>query len=139
MGMSRVNVRDGTISARVRFRAAAKEKATVDYAVSQDPSASGWGTRGSATYENHATMVSTIGANVQAESELKAELFGEVKINFASETLPLDRFVDAATLTLLQRHARPGLPSAPAPTGSLPPEPPVPPASPENPVSGQGA
>src|SRR6185503_3487667 len=116
----------------------AKEKATVDYAVSQDPGASGWGTRGSATYDNHATMVSTIGANVQAESELKAELFGEVKINFASETLPLERFVDAATLTLLQRHARPGTTSAPAPV-STPPELQSRPAPPENPPSGQGA
>jgi hypothetical protein len=44
--------------------------------------------------------------NVQSDSELKAELFGEVKINFASETVPLDRFVDQAQRTILERHAR---------------------------------
>jgi len=38
---------------------------------------------------------------------LKAELFGEVKINFASETLPLEKFADQAKRTLLERHARP--------------------------------
>lgn len=107
LGMSRVNVRDGTIAARVRFRAAATDKAKVDYAISQDPGgASSWGARGSATYNQVSTMVSTVGVNVQAESDLKAELFGEVKINFVSETLPLDRFVDQARLLLLQRNAR---------------------------------
>jgi hypothetical protein len=50
-------------------------------------------------------MVSTVGVNVQAESDLKVELFGEVKINFASETLPLDRFASAAQLQLLESHA----------------------------------
>jgi len=107
MGMNRIVVRDGSISARVRFRAAAMDKALVDYAVSQDSGAgASWGQRGSTTYPQHAMMVSTVGVNVQADSDLKAELFGEVKINFVSETVPLDRFVDQARLTLLQRNAR---------------------------------
>lgn len=107
MGMNRIVVRDGSISARVRFRAAAADKALVDYAVSQDSGGSAsWGQRGSTTYPQHAMMVSTVGVNVQADSDLKAELFGEVKINFVSETVPLDRFVDQARLTLLQRNAR---------------------------------
>jgi hypothetical protein len=123
LGMNRIVVRDGTIAARVRFRAVAKDKANVDYAVSQDPGgASSWGARGSAAYNNHATMISTVGVNVQAESELKAELFGEVKINFVSETLPLERFVDQARMTLLQRNARYAPPVAPiaAPPALLP-------------------
>lgn len=120
MGMSRVNVKDGSISARVRFRAAARDRAKVDYAASQDPGQQSWGSRGSQTYAQHATMVSTVGANVQAETELKADLFGEVKINFASETLPLERFVDSALMTLLQRNARPIASPANAPR-QLPP------------------
>lgn len=106
MGMNRIIVRDGTIAAKVRFRAAARDKASVDFAISQDPGGQNWGSRGGSAYNNSAMMVSTVGVNVQAESELKAELFGEVRINFISETLPLDRFVDAAQLTLLQRNAR---------------------------------
>ena len=51
-------------------------------------------------------MISTVGVNAQTDQSLKAELFGEVKINFASETLPLDRFADEAVVALLQRHAR---------------------------------
>jgi hypothetical protein len=121
MGMSRVNIKDGSISARVRFRAAARDRAKVDYAVTQDPGQANWGARGSSTYAQHATMVSTVGVNVQAETELKAELFGEVKINFASETLPLERFIDSALMTLLQRNARPIAPAGPAQTRAAPP------------------
>ncbi len=112
--MNRVVVRDGTISAKVRFRAAAKDTTQVTYAVSSDPSSGrSWGERGSTTYDNLSTMVSTVGVNVQADTDLKVELFGEVKLNFASETLPLDRFVDTARLTLLQQNARiPALPLA---------------------------
>ena len=47
---------------------------------------------------------------------LNADLLGEVKINFASETLPLDRFADDARRTLLERRARPGA----APSGGSP-------------------
>ena len=112
LGMNRINVKDGSISAKVRFRAAASDKGEVSYAVGQDPGGPNWAERGSATYEQHTTMVSTVGANVQTDSELRAELFGEVRINFASETLPLDRFVDSARMAVLQRNVRPN-PSTP--------------------------
>ena len=150
LGMNRVVVKDGTIAARLRFRAAAADHAKVDYAVSDDPAGGGseWGRRGSRTFSAPSTKVSTVGVNVQTDSELKAELFGDVTINFASETVPLDRFVDEARRTLLERHARqpsasparsgepprpaatlpaPGatVPAAPAPAAPLPAQPPA--------------
>ncbi|MHB8789220.1 MAG: hypothetical protein ACYDBT_05005 [Desulfobulbaceae bacterium] len=136
LGMNRVVVRDGTIAARLRFRAAAADHARVDYAVSDDPGSGGneWGERGSRSYAAPTTKVSTVGVNVQADSELKAELFGEVKINFASETVPLERFVDEAKRTLLERHARSAravmrqVPPVP-PAAAQPPAPSTPPAS----------
>jgi len=129
LGMQRVVVREGTISARLQFRAVAADKSKVDFAVSDDPSnASDWGSRASNAYPMPITKVSTVGVNVQTESSLNAQLFGEVKINFASETLPLDRFVDAARRTLLERRARPAEPqpapaaaSTPAPAAAQPP------------------
>ncbi|MBD1844530.1 hypothetical protein H6F89_14225 [Cyanobacteria bacterium FACHB-63] len=129
MGMNRINVRDGSVSAKLRFRAAARDRAAVDYAVSQDPGDGGWGGRGRV---QSSMMVSTVGANVQSESELKAELFGEVKINFVSETLPLERFVDAAQMALLQQNSRTGkaLPSTATPPAIAPPATPPPPAPP---------
>lgn len=132
LGMNRIVVRDGTISAKVRFRAAARDRAAVDFAQSSDPGGS-WGSRGGSSAQT-SMMVSTVGANVQADTELRAELFGEVKINFASETLPLERFADAAQLILLQRNARPvaeapavrpAPPEASAPPPALPPAPPA--------------
>ena len=119
LGMNRVVVRDGTIAARLRFRAAAADHAKVDYAQSNDPGGGGveWGSRGSRAYSQPSTKVSTVGVNVQSDSELKAELFGEVKINFASETVPLDRFMDDARRTILERHARPPAP-VPPPAGT---------------------
>jgi hypothetical protein len=110
LGMNRVVVRDGTIGARLRFRAAAADHTAVDYAVSDDAGeapATEWGRRGSRSYAAPRTKVSTVGVNVQSDSELKAELFGDVKINFASETVPLDRFIDEARRNVLERHARP--------------------------------
>jgi hypothetical protein len=106
LGMNRIVIKDGTIGARLRFRAAAADHAAVTYATGNDPAngAEQWGARGATPAAS--TMVSTVGVNVQSDSELKAELFGEVKINFASETLPLDRFIDDAQRNLLERHSR---------------------------------
>lgn len=121
LGLNRVVVRDGSISARLRFRASAADTAKVEYAVSDDPQAgSSWGARGSGNYQLPSTKVSTVGVNVQSDSDLKAELFGEVKINFASETLPLERFADEARRTLLERRAKPSAPGAPRAATSAP-------------------
>ena len=116
LGLNRVVVKDGSISARLRFRADAADHAKVDYAVSDDPGGdTNWGARGSLTYPAASTKVSTVGVTAQSDANLKAELFGEVKINFASETLPLEKFADEAKRTLLERHSRP-LTQAAAPT-----------------------
>lgn len=123
LGLNRVIVKDGTISARLRFRAEASDQAKVDYAVSDDPGGNtSWGARGSLTYPAPSTKVSTVGVTAQSDANLKAELFGEVKINFASETLPLEKFADQAKQTLLERHARPlTQAAAPAPVQAAPP------------------
>ncbi len=126
LGMNRVVVRDGSISAKLKFRAAATDKTNVDYASSQDSGGApggNWGERGARTYQAHSTVVSTVGVNAQQEQVLDASLYGEVRINFATETLPLERFADSARLALLQRNARAvatqpivgGVPASPAP------------------------
>jgi hypothetical protein len=136
LGMNRVVVRDGRIAARVRFRATARDNVAVDYSVSQDPGGSGWGSRGSGLYDSHQTMISTVGVNAQADTDLRVELFGQVELNFASETVPLDRFVDTARMALLQRNARwsgpDGAPAAtPVPAGPAPAPEPAPAPAPE--------
>jgi hypothetical protein len=135
LGLNRVVVKDGTISARLRFRAEAADHAKVDYAVSDDPGGGdgNWGARGSLSYPAASTKVSTVGVTAQSDANLKAELFGEVKINFASETLPLEKFADDAKRTLLERHARPlthaAAPKLAAPPAAAAPELPTTPAA----------
>jgi len=134
LGMNRVAVRDGSITAKVMFRASANDAAKVSYATGSDPkSVADWGERGSMTYSGaNSTMVSTLGLNAQSDTSLRADLFGEVKLNFVSETLPLDKLADAAKVALVQRNsavARTAAPVAlPAPAAA-PATPAVPPAA----------
>lgn len=123
LGLNRVAVRDGSISAKVMFRAAARDAAAVQYATSSDPqSVATWGERGSLSQTAQSTtMVSTLAVNAQNESTVRADLFGEVKLNFVSETLPLDRLADAAKIALVQQHSptmRPASPPPPAPAAA---------------------
>jgi len=131
LGMNRVAVRDGSISAKVMFRAAAKDAASVQYANNADPTAvDKWGERGSTTYNPASTMVSTLAVNAQNESSVRADMFGEVKLNFVSETLPLERLADAVKIGLVQRNSAtrasvappvaPGAPAAATAPGALP-------------------
>lgn len=125
LGMQRVVVKDGTIAASLNFQAKARDRAAVQYATSNDPSSgqTTWG--GRATTGDVVTTVSTLAVNAQTDTELKATLTGKVSINFASETLPLDRFVDEAARNLLERHGRPGMRNAP-PVATVQPAAPVP-------------
>lgn len=107
LGMNRVAVKDGSITAKVMFRASANEAAKVGYATGSDPkSVADWGERGALSYSGaSSTMVSTLGVNAQSDTSLRADLFGEVRLNFVSETLPLDRLADAAKIALVQRNS----------------------------------
>lgn len=130
LGMNRVAVRDGSITAKVMFRAGASDVAKVGYAAGSDPqSVANWGERGAMTYGGATTMVSTVAVNAQSETNLRADLFGEVKLNFVSETLPLDRLADSAKVALVQRNSpvsrAPGTAAVAAPAG-----PPATPAAP---------
>jgi len=121
LGLNRVAVKDGSISAKVMFRAAAKDASTVQYAQNPEGNSGGqWGTRGNNTYAGVSTLVQTVNVNAQSETTLRADLFGEVKLNFVSETLPLDKLTDPARLGLIQRHAVLGPTPAAAPAGGTP-------------------
>jgi hypothetical protein len=104
--MNRVAVRDGSITAKVMFRAAAQDSAKIGYATNSDPASVGkWGERGSLSQGGASTMVSTLAVNAQSDASVKADLFGEVKLNFVSETLPLDRLVDPVKMSLINRNS----------------------------------
>lgn len=122
LGMNRVAVKDGSITAKVMFRATANDAAKVGYAAGSDPkSVADWGERGSLSYSGgSSTMVSTLGMNAQSDTTLRADLFGEVRLNFVSETLPLDRLADAAKVALVQRNSAVARAAAPLPAPGAP-------------------
>jgi hypothetical protein len=130
LGMNRVSVKDGSITAKVMFRATANDAAKIGYATGSDPkSVADWGERGSLSYSNaSSTMVSTLGVNAQSDTTLRADLFGEVKLNFVSETLPLDKLADAVKISLVQRNSAVARVAAPLPApAAAAPAPAVPP------------
>jgi hypothetical protein len=130
LGMNRVSVKDGSITAKVMFRATANDAAKIGYATGSDPkSVADWGERGSLSYSNaSSTMVSTLGVNAQSDTTLRADLFGEVKLNFVSETLPLDKLADAVKISLVQRNSAVARAAAPLPApAAAAPAPAVPP------------
>lgn len=122
LGMNRVAVKDGSITAKVMFRATANDAAKIGYATGSDPkSVADWGERGSLSYSNaSSTMVSTLAVNAQSDTTLRADLFGEVRLNFVSETLPLDKLADAAKVAMVQRNSAVARTAAPAPAAAAP-------------------
>jgi hypothetical protein len=103
MGMNRIVVNEGDVRAKVQFHAAAVDVQRADYqsqsagVVSRDA-----GTAGNASQ----MMVSTLKANAQADSAIKVDLMGEVRVSFKTEVFPLERFADSAAIQLISRHAK---------------------------------
>lgn len=127
MGINRIVVNDGDIQAKLQFHAQLKSRTDVELAMAQasDGSISQRALGGGAA---PALMVSTTKVNAQADANAKANLTGQVRIRFRTETFPLERFADSAAIQLLNRHARwsgePASPVAPAAAGpATPPEP----------------
>jgi hypothetical protein len=103
MGINRIVVNDGEVRAKVQFHAAAVDVMRADYQAQQGGLLNrDAGEAGSMTQ----MMVSTLKANAQADSALKADLMGEVRVSFRTEVFPLERFADSAAIQLISRHAK---------------------------------
>jgi hypothetical protein len=102
MGINRVVVNEGDVKAKLQFHAQARDLVKADI----EQSAGGIASRGADADQTTQMMVSTLKANAQADASIKADLMGEVRISFRSETFPLERFADTAAIQLINRHAR---------------------------------
>jgi hypothetical protein len=124
MGINRIVVNEGDIKAKLRFHASARDVLTADVEKRGATIAS----RSVNSGTGLEMMVSTVKANAQAEASIKADLLGEVRVTFRSETFPLERFADSAAIQLLNRHAKwkEELAPAPAPAAAAPGPPPPP-------------
>jgi len=119
LGINRIVVTDGRITATVVFDmradvvAARHAKAEMhDQQKSHSQvgvgGAFGWGLSASAGQSHVATVSSAVDDTSASKAEVKANLTGEVRLNFKSETFPLDRMVDTGGMQLLNQRAQPG-------------------------------
>ena len=93
------------------------------------------GQAGTRQFNAQGLMVNTASINAQSDINVRADLTGEVRVKFRSETFPLERFADSAAIQLInsQRQgagaarARPPPPRPPAgrAAAAAPPPPPL--------------
>ena len=130
LGINRIVVTDGHINAKVVFdmRAddAAARHATAEMHDEQKSNSQvgaagfGWGGgfAASAGQSHVATVASAVDDTSTSKAEVKANLTGEVRLNFKSETFPLDRMVDTGGMQMLNQRAQPGAQAPVAGAGS---------------------
>jgi hypothetical protein len=132
LGINRIVVTNGRINAKVIFDVKASDQAARRAASSlddRDASESGgfataalpWGAAGGYTRSTHKTVVrSSIDDTSESKAQMKAQLTGEVRVNFKSETLPPEKMLDALQLDQMNYLSTPGVApaAAPAPRGA---------------------
>lgn len=138
LGINRIVVTNGRINAKVVFDIRASDQAKrMAKASLEDKSASSagaagaawapWGAAGGYAHTSHvATVRSSVDDESESKAKLKAQLTGEVRVNFKSETLPPERMLDSLQFEQMNYLATPGV--APAAAGTTAPAP-APPGS----------
>jgi len=140
MGINRVVVDDGEIKAKLMFHIDASETTELKFDQQKATTGNMAGEAGTGMFNAQALMVNTASINAQSDINIRADLTGEVRVKFRSETFPLERFADSAAIQLINNNARvperpapaaPGAAAPPAAPGAgAPPAPPVPSALP---------
>jgi len=151
MGINRVVVDDGEIKAKLVFHIDASETTAIKFDQQKATTGNMAGQAGTGMFNAQALMVNTASVNAQSDINVRADLTGEVRVKFRSETFPLERFADSAAIQLINSNAKvperpappaapagapgapglpgaPGTPAAPGAQQPLPPPPPLPPA-----------
>lgn len=146
LGINRIVVTNGRINAKVVFDMRASDTAKrmakaelQDTAKSESAAGGGfitpWGGGAGYSSTSHvATVSSAVDDTSESKAQVKAQLSGDVHVNFKSETFPLDKMMAPAQIDQLTSVANPGrgAPAAPAPARIAPtaPAPPAPTVSP---------
>jgi hypothetical protein len=133
LGINRIVVTDGTINAKVKFDMRSTDTATRGYRASaydrqtsrnRNVSAFGGGFLGfgggtvNTNEQSHVATVST-GVDESSDSslEMSAKLQGEVRVNFKSDYLPLEKMATPEMIGAIQGNAQPTTPRGVAPPG----------------------
>jgi hypothetical protein len=138
MGINRVIVDDGEILAKLVFHIDASETTSLRFDQQKATTGNMAGEAGTGMFNAQALMVNTASINAQSDINVRADLTGQVRVKFKSETFPLERFADSAAIQLINNNAKvpekpapPPVPGAPAPAtapaaAAPPPAPPAP-------------
>ncbi len=136
LGINRIVVTDGAITAKVIFDMRADDSAKREYTASMydkeaqrsrasmNASYGGWMTpvRASASAETETSHVATVGSSVdetsESKAEVKAKLSGEVRVNFKSDYLPLEKMATPEMMSVIQGNSTPYNPNAPKQAGT---------------------
>jgi hypothetical protein len=119
LGINRIVVTDGLINAKVVFDVKAQDSAnrraraslydTQDDASSSTSSGGGWFSddHGSSSSSAHKTVVSSsVDDTSESKAQMKANLTGEVRVNFKSETFPLDKMASQVQIGTVNERAQ---------------------------------
>jgi len=131
LGINRIVVTNGHINAKVVFDMRATDTASTrnkaqmnDEQKTHAQSSSGWLTNLVGGYDVGTSHETTVGSAVDERSDsraqLKAQLTGDVRLAFKSETFPLERMVDVLGLQNLQKKAAPTPTPPPAAPAAAP-------------------
>jgi len=136
LGINRIVVTDGTINAKVVFDMRAEDKAKRQYTASMldqsqqkykesmQASYGSWYTPYSmnaqfdAEQDHMATVQSAVDESSESKAEVKARLSGEVRVNFKSDYLPLEKMATPEMMSVIQGNSTPYNPNKPAAAGA---------------------
>jgi len=149
LGINRIVVTNGRINAKVVFdmRASDQAKRHAEAELNDRSETSTfaaatyiapWGGGGGGTSTNHvATVSSAVDDTSESKAQVKAQLSGDVRVNFKSETFPLERMLDQGQIDQLSNIAKPGRGALPPaqPTPTVPAPAPAAPAAPTAPAA----
>jgi hypothetical protein len=138
LGINRIVVTDGSINAKVVFDMRASDTARRSYTASMHDrqsqrykqslkySSGSWYTPYSlsAAVEGEQEHVATVGSALdetsESRAEVKAKLSGDVRVNFKSDYLPLDKMATPQMMSVIQGNSTPYNPNNPPVQGSGP-------------------
>jgi len=132
LGINRIIVTNGRINAKVIFDVEAsdlaKRRAAAGLTDTAESESGGvatvgmpWGAAGGYTRSKHKTTVrSSVDDESESRAQMKANLTGEVSVNFKSETLPPERMLDALQFDQINYMSQGAAPAKPGATGGQP-------------------
>lgn len=133
MGINRVVVNDGEITAKLMFHVDASETAEVRFDQQKTTVGTMARTAGTSPFTAQGILVNTTNVNAQSDINVRTDLTGQVTVRFRSETFPLERFADSYAIQLINANAKVPPPPEAATPGTAP-APPAAPAAPPAPA-----